>query len=136
MTTTLRNKVLLVENDTDMRTLLRVRLEDQGLVCTCANSGNDAAAIFCRESFDAVVSDLNMPDGDGVRLASWIRERSRIPLILISGYKDAYRRWLRDIPDVTFLHKPFEIVELVRLVHMTMQRPPIVKGTGASDADP
>lgn len=117
-----KQKILVVDNDPLVVAMLTARLEGMGHECHAASSGNEGLARFAAHAFDLVISDLNMPNGDGVVLASGIRRRSAVPLILLSGFKDAYRRWLRDIPDVTFVHKPFDTVELTTLVQDALLR--------------
>lgn len=117
-----KHHILVVDNDPLVVAMLTARLEGMGHVCHAAASGNDGLALFDERSFDLVISDLNMPNGDGLVLASGIRRRSRVPLILVSGFKDAYRRWLRDIADVTFVHKPFDSRELTGLVQDALLR--------------
>ncbi|MBX3323803.1 MAG: response regulator [Phycisphaeraceae bacterium] len=114
---TLNSKhILIVDNDPAVVTALAARLSANGYRCTTANCGSQALARFDADPPDLIISDLNMPQGDGVALAESIRRVSVIPIILISGFKDAYRKQLRHVRDILFLHKPFVTEELVRLV--------------------
>lgn len=122
MTSIRKHHILVVDNDPLVVAMLTARLEGMGHVCHAAASGNEGLARFAERPFDLVISDLNMPNGDGLVLATGIRRRSSVPLILVSGFKDAYRRWLRDIPDVTFIHKPFESRELASIVQDALLR--------------
>jgi DNA-binding response OmpR family regulator len=72
--------------------------------------------MFGAQRADLVISDLNMPNGDGETLAENLRRIADVPLIIISGFKAAERRALMGMPDVWFLSKPFESVDLVALV--------------------
>lgn len=117
-----KHHILVVDNDPLVVAVLTARLEGMGHVCHAAASGNEGLTRFAERPFDLVISDLNMPNGDGLVLASGIRRRSSVPLILVSGFKDAYRRWLRDIADVTFIHKPFDSRELTALVQDALLR--------------
>ena len=57
-----------------------------------------------------------MPGGDGVGLARNVRARSDVPIIIITGFRDEFRRELRAIPRVTTLQKPFAFEALRDLV--------------------
>lgn len=116
MSTDSSHSILIVDNDPNVVGALKARLGGLGYRCLGACCGAQALALFERDPADLVISDLNMPQGDGASLASALRRVSSVPIILISGFKDAYRKTLRGVPDVSFLHKPFETTELVSLV--------------------
>ena len=108
--------ILVVDNDRGVVNALATRLGASGYTCCSAGSGSQALAQFQERPIDLVISDLNMPQGDGVTLAQSIRRMSNVPIILVSGFKADFRRRLRGIADVSFLHKPFESKELLDLV--------------------
>jgi len=70
-------RVLLVEDEDDNREMLEAMLRGAGLVVTPAASGDQALALWERQPFDAVVSDLRMPGRDGYALIEEIRRRER-----------------------------------------------------------
>lgn len=111
-----RKTILIVDNDPAVVAALTARLGALGYACNIAGCGSHALAQFHDDPPDLVISDLNMPQGDGAALAESIRRVSSIPIILISGVKDAYRKQLRGVTDISFLRKPFETQELVQLV--------------------
>lgn len=112
--------ILIVDNDPSVLAALKARLGGMGYGCITASCGAQALGTFATNGADLVISDLNMPQGDGVALAEGIRRVSNVPIILISGCKDDYRKRLRSIQDVSFLHKPFESEEMVRLVEAAL----------------
>lgn len=120
MPSTTTKTILIVDNDPGAVTALTARLGSLGYRCTSAGCGSHALAQFEADPPDLVISDLNMPQGDGITLAESIRRSSRVPIILISGFKDEYRRQLRHIPDISFLHKPFDSAVLVELVEIAL----------------
>ncbi len=112
-----RNKtILIVDNDPAVVAALTARLGGIGYDCTAAGCGAQALTRFHETPPDLVISDLKMPQGDGIALAESIRRISRVPIILMSGFKIEYRKSLRHIPDVLFLHKPFDSALLIELV--------------------
>jgi CheY-like chemotaxis protein len=92
--------VLIVEDDGDLAQVL------------CAQ----ALAEWQKRSFDLVVSDINMPNGDGITLAESLQRSEAVPLIFITGFKEDYERRLKEVENVTVLEKPFDIKMLLRLI--------------------
>jgi len=81
--------ILIVEDSSTMRALLTSALEelDVAVKVTEAESGFEALRLLPRESFDLIVTDINMPDINGLELVSFVRSNSayrEIPLIIVS----------------------------------------------------
>lgn len=112
--------VLVADNDEGVVSAIRTRLESAGYQCVTAQSGAQALSQFRAGGIDLVVSDLNMPAGDGVSLARSIREHSDVPIILVTGFRDEFRRLLRTVRNVTVLEKPFDARQLVDLVEVSL----------------
>ncbi|MFI4896285.1 MAG: response regulator [Phycisphaerales bacterium JB059] len=108
--------VLLVDNDDSMLAALAARLGDSGYRCLTASSGAQAMAIFGETPVDLIVTDLNMPSGDGVSLARAVRQFSEAPIVIVTGFRDEYRRELRAIANVSILEKPFRTDQLLEVL--------------------
>src|SRR4051794_40528673 len=82
--------ILVVEDDETLREVLAAEFEYQGLKTLMAAGGEKALGTLKRESVDAIVSDIRMPDGSGIDLLRAVREcfYDRPPLIFISGFSD------------------------------------------------
>lgn len=115
--------ILIVDNDPSVVAALSARLGGMGYSCITACCGDQARSTFSFCGADLVITDLNMPQGDGADLARAIRRASGVPIIVISGFKDAYRKRLSEIADVSFLHKPFETETLLQLVSASLAAP-------------
>jgi two-component system chemotaxis response regulator CheY len=81
--------VLIVEDSPTMRALLNSALEglEPGVKITEASSGFEALRCLPREAFDLIVTDINMPDINGLELVSFMRrtpQHQKTPLIVIS----------------------------------------------------
>ncbi len=109
-------RLLIIDNDDTLVTVLRRRLEPLGFICDTANSGLQGLATFDADRHELVVTDLNMPSGDGVEVARAIRSRSDVPIVVVTGYREAFRTRVRAISGVTVLEKPFDLNDLVDLV--------------------
>jgi CheY-like chemotaxis protein len=83
-------RVLIVEDDPDARSALRVVLELAGARASIAGSAAEAIAAMTRDPVDVVVSDIAMPDEDGYSLVSKLRalerERGRLVAVALTGH--------------------------------------------------
>ncbi|MEM9218047.1 MAG: hybrid sensor histidine kinase/response regulator [Cyanobacteria bacterium P01_F01_bin.150] len=82
-----KHRVLLVEDSIPIRTQVRRILEGAGYRVTTAVDGRDGLEKLTEDSFDAVVSDVEMPHLDGLELTSQIRQQSKygnLPIILVT----------------------------------------------------
>lgn len=82
-------RILIVEDSATMRSLLASTLEDLDLPVkiTEASSGFEALRCLPREDYDLVVTDINMPDINGLELVSFVKNNEkyrRIPLVIVS----------------------------------------------------
>lgn len=112
--------ILIVDNDHGVLEAVSARLGGMGYRCEVANSGAQALGLFKLHGADLVISDLNMPQGDGEVLAENLRRLSDVPLIIISGFKDALQKKLVGIEGVQFLQKPFEGSILAEMVEAAL----------------
>jgi signal transduction histidine kinase/DNA-binding response OmpR family regulator len=87
-------RLLIVDDNLTNRTILKNQLEHWNLTATLAASGVEALNILATDSpFDLVLTDMQMPFMDGVRLSKNIRERyPRLPIILLSSIGDEYKK--------------------------------------------
>lgn len=116
-----KTTILIVDNDVDLTKAIAVRLGHEGYHCVTAGTGAQGLAAFTGGGIDLVITDLNMPDGDGVALAEALRQLSPVPLIVMTGFKDEFKRRLRSVENVTVIRKPFETGGLVELVDSTLK---------------
>ncbi len=80
-------RVLVVEDDTDLREALCDTLELAGSTVLTAGNGHEALELLGREAVDLVVSDVNMPEMDGLELLQALRrQQPQLPVLLITAY--------------------------------------------------
>ena len=113
-------RVLLVEDQAELRQGLRRFLEQASYQVVEAESAEDALALAARPDapIDVLATDLVLRGGDGISLLAKLRgERPRLHAVLFSGHGDALGRALRELPeDVLILHKPFAPEALPRAI--------------------
>ena len=83
-----RKKILVVDDEIDIVTLIKMRLSSKGYEVITAHDGHEALSQVQRHTPDLVIADLNMPHLDGWRLSQKIRDNEKfktIPIILLSS---------------------------------------------------
>lgn len=91
------NRILLIEDDNSIRTIISKSLSFMGYHVVTAGSGEEGLDLFLNGAFDLVVTDFNMSGMDGFALSYHIKEKSPdTPIILITGSeKDTIRGRLK-----------------------------------------
>jgi DNA-binding response OmpR family regulator len=84
------NRLLFIEDDDDIRTVLRMSLEDEGYVVTEARDGKSGLAAFEREEPDLVLLDLRLPDMQGFEVCRTLRAKSIVPIMIVTAQTDTY----------------------------------------------
>lgn len=114
--------ILVVDDEADLREYVGSLLTDAGYRVREAGGGNAALEILKKETIDLVVSDVVMPEGDGLALLDRIREfdRESPPVILMSGFArisvaEAYERGAEAL-----FPKPFKPDALLEAVHRAL----------------
>ncbi|HXT62345.1 MAG TPA: response regulator [Pyrinomonadaceae bacterium] len=117
-------KILVVDDEECVRDLLRDILEKQGFEAVVAEGGRHALALFENENFDAVFTDVGMPDMNGWELSRALRRRnSEIPVAVITGWGEAVGSQEQQAAQVDWvLAKPFDIPQVLEMAHEVSQR--------------
>ncbi|HEX7968883.1 MAG TPA: response regulator [Stellaceae bacterium] len=111
--------ILVVDDDETMRDLLRRMLERTGLTVVLAVNGRDALERLRDRPADLVVTDMVMPEMDGIELIRLLAtERPRLPIVAISGVHDwaNYLRMAIRLGAKAGVQKPVSAAELVATV--------------------
>jgi len=119
-----RETVLVVEDESGVRRVVRLALEKQGYKLLVAGSGREAVALAEQhpDTIDLLLTDLVMPEMSGSELAGILRaRRPGLAVLLMSGYvEDDFVRHGVVSEEVAFLHKPFTLAELAAKVRATL----------------
>ena len=113
-------RLLLVEDDDGIAGPLVTGLEREGFDVTRVANGQDALSAA---EPDLVLLDLRLPDIDGYAVARGLRERSRVPIIMVSAKGEEIDRILGlELGADDYLVKPFSIRELIARINAVMRR--------------
>lgn len=83
------SRILIVEDDVVLARALKNWLERERLQVTCAITAANARRIIADEEVDMILSDLRLPDGDGIELLEWMKKnKCRIPLIIMTQHAE------------------------------------------------
>lgn len=117
-------KILLVEDDRDIATLLQLNLRDEGYHIIHEADGAQALALLEKQVWDAVILDLMLPNVDGLEICRRIRQMARyLPVIIISARTSETHRVLGlEMGADDYLPKPFSVLELIARVKALFRR--------------
>jgi signal transduction histidine kinase/ActR/RegA family two-component response regulator len=119
-----RMRILVVDDDAYVRDLLRDILEEEGCEVALAEGGREALSLFNRMTFDAIFTDVGMPEMSGWELARAVRERNAgIPLAVITGWGEAVGSNERKAAQVDWVvAKPFDTPQILEIVREVARR--------------
>ena len=124
-------RVLVVEDDSDIRSLMQSSLAVEGFEVRTAASVSEARALLQHAPPDVVVLDLGLPDGDGIELVHEVRKRQSLPILVVSArHQEAQKIALLDAGADDYLTKPFSVGELLARIRVALRH----RGTALSPA--
>ena len=117
-------RILLAEDEEAMRTYLARALENAGYSVVSVDRGTAAIPWLEGESFDLLLSDIVMPEMDGIELAQRCAEISPATKVMfITGFAAVSLKASRDAPQAKVLSKPFHLRDLVLEVQRMFGQP-------------
>lgn len=119
----MKAKILIAEDDTDIRELIRMHLEKDEYLVDTAENGLVAFDKFNSGQYDLVVLDIMMPGLTGLELLRNIRQTSEVPVIMLTARDADYDKILGlDLGADDYITKPFSIFELSSRVRAHLRR--------------
>ena len=124
-------KVLVVEDEVKLASLIRKALREQGMLADVAIKGEDALWMAGASPYDVVVLDINLPGIDGFETVRQLRGRGvRTPILMLTardGFEDRVEGLDTGADD--YLVKPFDYGELFARIRALARRGPVERGT-------
>ncbi len=119
-------KVLIVDDEPDIREVLDIVLSMHDYEVTAANGGDAAIEIFLKDNnFSCVITDVRMPNGNGLKVLKAVKEKSpETPVLIVSGHSDVGEEEFVAQGAHCFIQKPFDTDELIATVDKCIQDSP------------
>lgn len=110
--------ILIVEDETGVRELLKQLLDLEGYHTTSVENGSEGVSMFQREHHDLVFTDFRMPGMSGAEVAKAIKTLSaQTPVVIVTGWDpDVFAEELRNSGVDRIVKKPFDMDEILDLV--------------------
>ena len=117
-------RILFAEDEDAMRTYLARALENAGYSVAAVDRGTAAVPLLQEEHFDLLLSDIVMPEMDGIELAQRCAELSPATKVMfITGFAAVTLKASREAPQAKVLSKPFHLKDLVMEVDRMFSAP-------------
>jgi two-component system OmpR family response regulator len=115
--------ILIVDDDLQIRQLLRDYLTDFGMSVVAVSDGQAMAETMKKASFDLVILDLMLPGEDGLTLCRKLRTESDVPILMLTARGEAMDRVVGlELGADDYIVKPFEPRELVARIQTILRR--------------
>jgi DNA-binding response OmpR family regulator len=116
-------RILLVDDEQSVQTLLSYPLRQEGYHVTSALDGREALDRFAESRFDLVVLDVMLPKLDGVEVCRQLRRRSQVPIIMLTAKGSEIDKVAGlDVGADDYITKPFSLREFRSRVKATLRR--------------
>lgn len=125
-----KHKILIVEDEKNIRNLVKTILKANGYQVFEATSGSTGTIMFNSHCPDLIILDLGLPDIDGIEFIKNIRKESQTPIIVLSArHKEGDKVSALDLGANDYVTKPFGMEELLARVRATL-RNSLIKESG------
>ena len=120
---TTAEKILIVDDDTNICELLRLYVEKEGFTPLIANDGEAALKLFEEKEPDLILLDVMLPGLDGWQVCREIRSKSDCPIIMLTAKGEVFDRVLGlDLGADDYVVKPFEAKEVIARIKAVLRR--------------
>jgi two-component system, OmpR family, response regulator len=125
-------RILLVEDEQSVQTLLTYPLLKEGYEVIAVHDGREALDRFADQRFDLVVLDIMLPTLDGIEVCRRIRSRSQVPIIMLTAKDDEIDKVLGlEMGADDYITKPFSVREFRSRVRAALRRAEMLGGRPA-----
>ena len=130
-------RVLVVEDEVKMASLIRRALHDDGVLVDSTDNGEDAIWRAGATEYDAILLDVMLPGIDGFEVCRALRASSDVPVVMLTARGDDDARIVGlEIGADDYVPKPFNPRELLARIHAVLRRRPTLEAPGAPAKEP
>lgn len=124
-------KILIIEDDVDLRDLIRSYLEEQSFVVDATSDGERGLYLANTNQYDLVILDLSLPRKDGAEICREIRQAEcHVPILVLSVTGEILAKvMLINSGADDYMTKPFDFPELIARIKALLRRPRIIEQT-------
>jgi DNA-binding response OmpR family regulator len=127
-------RVLLVDDEQAIQTLLQYPLRRDGYEVVAAMDGREALDLFAAQRFDLVVLDVMLPRIDGIEVCRRLRSRSQVPIIMLTARDDEGDKVLGlEIGADDYITKPFSVREFRSRIRALLRRSEFARAGDAQE---
>lgn len=122
-------KILIVEDNLDSREMLTTLLSNEGYTVISAEDGQDGLARLESDPPDLIITDIEMPNLDGIDLIKRLRERldwKQVPIVVVSAYGSGNLAQAIDAGANGAMRKPIPMANLFAMIHRLLSTIAIV----------
>ena len=117
------HKILLIEDDVNLAELIRIYLISEDWEIRVVHNGVDALSELAHSNYDLILLDLLLPDINGFDICRSIREKSTVPIIMLTALEDSIHKVQGlNMGADDYIIKPFEPTELIARINSQLRR--------------
>jgi len=119
----MKQKILVVDDEPELRQVLRTTLEKENYEVSEAGNADEMRQVFSEEDFDLVILDLMLPGEDGLSLTRYLKERSDVGVIILTGKGESVDLIIGlEMGADDYVAKPYNRRELLARIKSVMRR--------------
>jgi len=132
----MNNKVLIIEDDISISEMVKNYLIKDGFIVTTAFNGEEGIVKYLNDDFDLIVLDLMMPKLDGMETMRIIREKSSVPILIMSAKdSDVDKAIGLGLGADDYIAKPFSMIEISARIKAIIRRATKYSNTDKKEED-
>jgi DNA-binding NtrC family response regulator len=110
-------KILVVDDEPELRSVLKDAFEFEGHEASAAEGGHRALELLKGQRFDLIISDIRMPEGDGLELLRDLRALgNQTPVLLMTGFTHVNEAEAIAMGAVRMILKPFDLDDVIQTI--------------------
>ncbi len=119
----MKQKILVVDDEPELRQVLRTTLEKENYAVAEAGNADEMRRIFSDQEFDLVILDLMLPGEDGLSLTRYLKERSDVGVIILTGKGESVDLIIGlEMGADDYVSKPYNRRELLARIKSVLRR--------------